>query len=71
MLHFACQTVHEGRIYQLKFFCGLDYPDKPPLVRFETQINMSVVNYETGVVGVASLYLFHIICAAKLQDELT
>ncbi|KAK1349492.1 Ubiquitin-conjugating enzyme E2 variant 1A [Heracleum sosnowskyi] len=43
-------TVHEGRIYQLKFFCGLEYPDKPPLVRFETQINMSVVNYETGEV---------------------
>lgn len=71
MLIYECQTVHEGRIYQLKFFCGLEYPDKPPLVRFETQINMSVVNYETGEVGAASLYLVSIICHPKLQDELT
>ncbi|TVU45411.1 hypothetical protein EJB05_04898, partial [Eragrostis curvula] len=25
-------TVHEGRIYQLKLFCDTDYPDKPPTV---------------------------------------
>ncbi|CAK9150355.1 unnamed protein product [Ilex paraguariensis] len=43
-------TVHEGRIYQLKLFCDKDYPDKPPSVRFQTRINMSCVNHETGVV---------------------
>lgn len=43
-------TVHEGRIYQLKLFCGKDYPDNPPNVRFQTRINMSCVNHETGVV---------------------
>ncbi|KAL8142073.1 hypothetical protein V2J09_015105 [Rumex salicifolius] len=43
-------TVHDGRIYQLKFFCGKDYPDNPPSVRFQTQINMTCVNHETGVV---------------------
>ncbi|XP_057777544.1 ubiquitin-conjugating enzyme E2 variant 1A-like isoform X2 [Salvia miltiorrhiza] len=43
-------TVHEGRIYQLKLFCGKDYPDNPPTVRFQTRINMSCVNLETGVV---------------------
>ncbi|XP_042008421.1 ubiquitin-conjugating enzyme E2 variant 1D-like isoform X1 [Salvia splendens] len=43
-------TVHEGRIYQLKLFCGKDYPDRPPAVRFQTRINMSCVNLETGVV---------------------
>lgn len=48
---FACQTVHEGRIYQLKLFCGKDYPDNPPSVRFQTRINMTCVNQETGVVG--------------------
>ncbi|MBA0648682.1 hypothetical protein Goklo_016363 [Gossypium klotzschianum] len=42
-------TVHEGRIYQLKLFCGLDYPDNPPSVRFQTRINMTCVNQETGV----------------------
>ncbi|GAA0174331.1 ubiquitin-protein ligase [Lithospermum erythrorhizon] len=43
-------TVHEGRIYQLKLLCGNDYPDKPPSVRFESRINMSCVNQDSGVV---------------------
>ncbi|XP_008777784.2 zinc finger protein VAR3, chloroplastic [Phoenix dactylifera] len=43
-------TVHEGRIYQLKLFCDKDYPDNPPTVRFQTRINMTCVNQETGVV---------------------
>nr|XP_009799262.1 PREDICTED: ubiquitin-conjugating enzyme E2 variant 1B-like [Nicotiana sylvestris] len=46
----ACQTVHEGRIYQLKLFCGKEYPDHPPSVKFQTRINMSCINQETGVV---------------------
>lgn len=47
---FSYQTVHEGRIYQLKLFCGKDYPDNPPSVRFQTRINMTCVNQESGVV---------------------
>ncbi|KAB1205801.1 Ubiquitin-conjugating enzyme E2 variant 1A [Morella rubra] len=43
-------TVHEGKIYQLKLFCGKDYPENPPSVRFQTRINMTCVNQETGVV---------------------
>ncbi|CAN6549658.1 unnamed protein product [Malus baccata var. baccata] len=43
-------TVHEGRIYQLKLFCGKDYPDNPPTVRFQTRINVTCVNRDTGVV---------------------
>ncbi|TQD90427.1 hypothetical protein C1H46_023976 [Malus baccata] len=43
-------TVHEGRIYQLKLFCGKDYPDNPPTVRFQTRINMTCVNHDSGVV---------------------
>ncbi|GMN38471.1 hypothetical protein TIFTF001_007704 [Ficus carica] len=43
-------TVHEGRIYQLKLFCGKDYPDNPPTVRFQTRINMTCVNQESGMV---------------------
>lgn len=48
---FFYQTVHEGRIYQLKLFCGKDYPDNPPSVRFQTRINMTCVNQESGMVG--------------------
>jgi len=43
-------TVHEGRIYQLKIFCDKDYPDNPPIVRFQSRINMTCVNQETGMV---------------------
>ncbi|KAL6505848.1 Ubiquitin-conjugating enzyme E2 variant 1A [Orobanche hederae] len=44
------RTVHEGHIYQLKLFCGNDYPDKPPSVKFQTRINMGCVSPETGMV---------------------
>ncbi|PWA93587.1 MMS/ZWEI-like protein [Artemisia annua] len=43
-------TVHEGRIYQLKLICGDEYPEKPPSVKFQSRINMSCVDQETGVV---------------------
>ncbi|CAL5387269.1 unnamed protein product [Camellia sinensis] len=43
-------SVHEGRIYQLKLFCDKDYPEKPPSVRFHSRINMTCVSHETGVV---------------------
>ncbi|XP_072992962.1 ubiquitin-conjugating enzyme E2 variant 1C [Typha latifolia] len=43
-------TVHEGRIYQLKLFCDKDYPEKPPSVRFHSRINMHCVNSDTGAV---------------------
>ncbi|URE22132.1 Ubiquitin-conjugating enzyme [Musa troglodytarum] len=43
-------SVHEGRIYQLKLFCDKDYPDKPPSVRFHSRINLTCVSHETGVV---------------------
>lgn len=36
-------TVHDGRIYTLKIFCDLNYPDRPPRVRFQSRINMSAV----------------------------
>ena len=34
-------TVHDGRIYQLKIFCDLSYPERPPKVRFISRINMA------------------------------
>ncbi|KAF9587053.1 hypothetical protein IFM89_039739 [Coptis chinensis] len=43
-------TVHDGRIYQLKLLCDLDYPDKAPTVKFQTRMNMTCVNQETGLV---------------------
>lgn len=43
-------SVHEGRIYQLKLFCDKDYPDKPPNVKFYSKINMICVNQNNGLV---------------------
>nr|XP_043611120.1 ubiquitin-conjugating enzyme E2 variant 1D isoform X3 [Erigeron canadensis] len=44
-------SVHEGRIYQLKLFCDKDYPEKPPTVRFYSRVNLTCVNHETGVIA--------------------
>ncbi|KAK3035620.1 hypothetical protein RJ639_033212, partial [Escallonia herrerae] len=41
-------TFHEGRIYQLKLFCGEEYPDPSPTVRFQTGINRNCFHQETG-----------------------
>lgn len=43
-------SVHEGRIYQLKLFCDKDYPDKPPTVKFFSRVNMICVNQDNGMV---------------------
>ena len=64
----ACQTVHEGRIYQLKLFCGQDYPDNPPTVKFQTRINMTCVNQETGVVG--NFYFQEFLCHGMFDNKL-
>lgn len=53
------QTVHEGRIYQLKLFCDKDYPEKPPSVRFHTRIKMTCVSHETGVVMLSLISTFY------------
>jgi ubiquitin-conjugating enzyme E2 variant len=36
-------TVHDQRIYGLKLYCDLQYPDKAPLVKFVSRINMDCV----------------------------
>merc|ERR1719217_203329 len=50
-------TPYEDRIYTLALECGPDYPDKPPKVRFNTQINLGAsdangsVKANWGVMG--------------------
>ncbi|XP_071958927.1 ubiquitin-conjugating enzyme E2 variant 2-like [Antedon mediterranea] len=43
------RSVFDGRIYSLSMDCGMEYPDKPPIVRFLTRINLNCVN-STGLV---------------------
>ncbi|VWU51902.1 ubiquitin-conjugating enzyme E2, putative [Hepatocystis sp. ex Piliocolobus tephrosceles] len=37
-------TVYENRIYSLTIFCGDNYPNTPPTVKFNTRIEMSCVD---------------------------
>lgn len=39
---------HENRIYSLKINCGNDYPDKPPIVKFISKINLPCVDKSNG-----------------------
>eukprot|EP01024_Parvocaulis_polyphysoides_P017918 TRINITY_DN1789_c1_g1_i1.p5 TRINITY_DN1789_c1_g1~~TRINITY_DN1789_c1_g1_i1.p5 ORF type:complete len:140 (+),score=15.46 TRINITY_DN1789_c1_g1_i1:103-522(+) len=36
-------TVFDGRIYSLRIFCDMTYPDQPPKVNFVSRINMKCV----------------------------
>lgn len=36
-------TAHDGRIYTLKLFCDLTYPERAPQVRFQSRVNMGCV----------------------------
>lgn len=49
-------TVHDGRIYTLKLYCDLDYPDAPPKVRFQSRINMNCVT-PTGAVDMKQFHV--------------
>ncbi|KAJ2721854.1 hypothetical protein GGI07_003691 [Coemansia sp. Benny D115] len=44
-------TVHESRIYSLRMFCGKNYPNQAPKVKFISAISMNGVDPQTGVVS--------------------
>merc|ERR1711916_245299 len=48
------QTPFDGRIYSLTIECGDDYPNEPPVVRFQTAINLGCVDQDTGYVDASS-----------------
>jgi len=48
-------SVHENRIYSLKMHCGDQYPDKPPLIQFITEVNLPCVNPRNGTVDPTKL----------------
>jgi ubiquitin-protein ligase len=49
------QTSFDGRIYELHFICGPNYPVEPPVVSFRTRVNLPCVNARNGEVARASL----------------
>ncbi|CXH99999.1 ubiquitin-conjugating enzyme E2, putative [Plasmodium berghei] len=49
-------TVFENRIYSLTVFCGENYPDVPPTVKFDTKIEMTCVD-STGNVMKSHLHI--------------
>lgn len=38
------RTCFENRIYQLNIECGDEYPDKPPIISFQTRVNMKGID---------------------------
>mmetsp|Transcript_10592 Transcript_10592/g.16050 ORF Transcript_10592/g.16050 Transcript_10592/m.16050 type:complete len:139 (+) Transcript_10592:67-483(+) len=40
----------DGQLYELRVTCGDDYPQRPPVVRFVTRINLTCVDQRTGMV---------------------
>ncbi|KAJ2784723.1 hypothetical protein H4R18_000938 [Coemansia javaensis] len=48
-------TPFDGRIYQLHLYCGDEYPNRPPQVRFITRINLPGVDQQTGEVNLAEI----------------
>eukprot|EP01017_Pseudomicrothorax_dubius_P048193 TRINITY_DN8727_c0_g1_i1.p1 TRINITY_DN8727_c0_g1~~TRINITY_DN8727_c0_g1_i1.p1 ORF type:complete len:105 (-),score=12.63 TRINITY_DN8727_c0_g1_i1:58-372(-) len=43
-------TKFENRVYALKIICGPEYPNRVPIVRFLTRINMPFVDQSDGKV---------------------
>lgn len=48
-------TVHENRIYSLKLYCGENYPDQPPTVRFLSRVNLPFVSQTDGRIDASKL----------------
>ncbi|XP_029657641.1 ubiquitin-conjugating enzyme variant MMS2-like [Octopus sinensis] len=44
------KSAYEDNTYSLAIECGSKYPQKPPLVKFRTKINLKCVRMETGEV---------------------
>jgi len=38
------ETRHEGRIHSLMIICGEKYPEEPPILQFQSKINMDCVD---------------------------
>mmetsp|Transcript_90139 Transcript_90139/g.135122 ORF Transcript_90139/g.135122 Transcript_90139/m.135122 type:complete len:117 (-) Transcript_90139:134-484(-) len=48
-------TSFNENLYELKIEPGMDYPNKPPIVRFISKINMGCVHSTNGLVDVSKL----------------
>ncbi|WVN87988.1 uncharacterized protein L203_103186 [Cryptococcus depauperatus CBS 7841] len=47
-------SAYENRIFSLSIYCGDNYPDAPPLVKFESKINLPSVNQQ-GLVDLSRI----------------
>ncbi|XP_071486802.1 ubiquitin-conjugating enzyme E2 variant 2-like [Diadema antillarum] len=45
------RTPYENRIFSLKLYCGPNYPDEAPTVRFLSRINLSCVDANGNVMS--------------------
>jgi ubiquitin-conjugating enzyme E2 variant len=52
-------TAYENRIYNVRIYCGPEYPNEPPVVYFRTRVNMTCVNSTTGQVDPCRCSVLH------------
>ena len=50
MINGPYPTNFDGRLYTLKIVTGPNYPLQPPLVQFETKVNLPSVNQSNGTI---------------------
>ena len=50
----GCQS-HENRIYMLSITAGPNYPNEPPVIRFNSKINMTGINMTNGDVDAKAI----------------
>ncbi|EIW66044.1 ubiquitin-conjugating enzyme E2 [Tremella mesenterica] len=46
---------YENRIFSLSIYCGDKYPDLPPLVKFESKVNLPCVDQQNGLVDLSRI----------------
>lgn len=51
-------TNFDNRIYMLEIVAGDNYPEQPPLVKFQSKINLPCVNQGNGVVERNKFHMF-------------
>ncbi|KAK7476592.1 hypothetical protein BaRGS_00032138 [Batillaria attramentaria] len=49
------KTPYDGRIYSVRVHCDENYPNSPPRAQFQTRINMTCVNKDTGAIDARKL----------------
>jgi ubiquitin-conjugating enzyme E2 variant len=51
-------TNFDNRIYMMEIICDDNYPEQPPMIKFNSKINLPCVNQTNGVVEKSKFHMF-------------